>query len=136
MRSALTIGGAGIVAAGLLAAPLPVLGQTIDHLSALGPYLGDCVNRKLSAAGTRHAGRREVTFTLSFRADGTLFGEPRRSYSFPDASGQEQQLFITETAAAIVSCAPLPFSKALGGAMAGRIYRFQYRLQPSQELRA
>ena len=135
MRRPMTIAGAGI-AAGLLVAASPVQAQTIDHLSALGPYLGDCVNRKLRVSAARHAGRREVTFTLSFRADGTLFGEPRRSYSFPDASGQEQQAFITETAAAIVYCAPLPFSKQLGGAIAGRIYRFQYRLQPSQELRA
>jgi hypothetical protein len=135
MKWPCVIAGAG-VAASLLAAVPPVSAQTVSHLSALGPYLGDCVRRKLSASGARHTGRREVTFTLSFRADGTLFGEPRRNFSFPEASGQEQQLFITETAAAIVSCAPLPFSKALGGAIAGRIYRFNYRLQPSQELRA
>ncbi len=110
--------------------------QTIDHRSRIGPFLGDCVNRSLLLHDTNHSGHREVTFTLSFRSNGTIFGEPRRSFSFPEALGHEQQRFIADIARSIVSCAPLPFSKELGSAMAGRLYHFRYRLKPKQELRA
>jgi hypothetical protein len=54
----------------------------------------------------------------------------------PDAEQPAQKLFADDIAGALKSCTPLPFSKSLGGAIAGRPYSFRYKLQPKQDLRA
>ncbi len=106
----------------------------IDRLAQLGPYLADCVSRGLGDAV--FTGQREATFSISFRRDGTIFGEPRRTYSFPAAQIEDQSRFLRLTEEAIKRCAPLPFSKQMGEAIAGRPYRFHTILKPKKDIAA
>jgi hypothetical protein len=115
---------------------LPVQAQTIDRLDTIGPYLGECVNKIMRDKPVKHNGVREVAFRLSFRSDGSLIGEPRRTFSMPNAEQSAQKLFVDDIVGALESCTPLLFSKSLGGAIAGRPFNFRYKLQPKQDLRA
>jgi hypothetical protein len=131
------------IAASILAASIfffvsssPLQAQKIDRLDTIGPYLGACINKIMRGMSTKHSGLREVSFRLSFRSDGSLIGEPRRTYSMRDAEQKAQKLFVQDIADAVKTCTPLPFSKSLGGAIAGRAYFFRYKLQPQQDLRA
>jgi hypothetical protein len=124
---------AGIVAA-LLVAVAPASAQVIDEMSTIGPFFGACIEKHIAPEG--HRGPREATFRLSFRRDGTLFGEPTRTFSQPPATDPQQALFLQSLRKAMFACSPLPFSNALGGAMAGRPFPFRYILRASKDLRA
>ncbi len=121
------------LAAGL-SAPAAAHAQVIDRLDAIGPVLSACVERRTE--GALPAGRREVTFSVTFRRDGSIIGVPRRTHAFPGADAPEQADFIAAVANAIIACAPLPFSKELGEATAGRNFRFRYVVAPRQDKRA
>jgi hypothetical protein len=109
-------------------------GPPLDRLNQLGPYLAACVTRTIG--GVMFTGQRETTFSISFRRDGTLFGEPLRTHSFPAAHIEDQTRFLRLTEDAIRRCAPLPFSKELGEAIAGRPYRFHYIYKPKKDIPA
>jgi hypothetical protein len=106
-------------------------GAVIDRVDTLSPYLGACIEKRL--AGAVFTGQREATFSVSFRRDGSIFGQPTRTNSFPAADTADQAKFLRMTEDAIRSCAPLPFSKALGEAIAGRPYRFRYIFKPNKD---
>jgi hypothetical protein len=114
----------------------PIHAQSIDRLDTIGTYLGDCVHEKMRTQNTQHKGTREVVIRVSFRADGTFIGKPRHIFSMPVASQPAQQLYIADISNAMKSCTPLPFSKELSSAIAGRPFNFRYKLQPKQDLRA
>lgn len=101
----------------------------------IGPYLGDCIKQRLRQDRKRHVGQREVTLTMAFRADGTLIAAPRVAFSMPAADQPAQQQFIFDVVTSLANCTPLRFSSGLGGAIAGRPYRFRYRITNSQDLR-
>jgi hypothetical protein len=113
------------------AARVPQTGPVIDRVDTLGPYLGACIEKRL--AGEPFTGQREAIFSVSFRRDGSIFGQPARTHSFPAANTADQAKFLRMTEEAIRSCAPLPFSKALGEAIAGRPYRFRYIFKPNKD---
>jgi hypothetical protein len=104
--------------------------QVIDSLDAVGPYLDLCVTRELRAQGF---GPRAVTLRLSFRRDGTIIGNPVVTYSRPTRGEPDQERFIKLMTAAFRSCAPLPFSTALGAAIAGKIFTFNYTLTNAKD---
>jgi hypothetical protein len=106
-------------------------GPIIDRVDTLGPYLGACIEKRLT--GASFTGQREATFSVSFRRDGSIFGHPTRTHSFPAADTADQAKFLRMTEDAIRSCAPLHFSKALGEAIAGRPYRFRYIFKPNKD---
>lgn len=60
-----------------------------------------------------------VTVMLSFTRSGALQGEPRFTYMTPEASAETKALYQRAVVAAINACTPLPFSEALGNALAG-----------------
>jgi hypothetical protein len=107
--------------------------QTIDRLDSIGAFMQSCMSPKM--AGQRFVGRREVTLKVSFRNNGSIIGAVAHSYSFPPATGVEQQQFITAVKQAFVACTPLPFSKELGAAIAGRVSYHKYVHQPSKDIR-
>jgi hypothetical protein len=108
----------------------------IERLDAVGPALGACIKSKLASEGKRHAGNREVTLAMAFRADGTLMAPPTVAFSMPEATQPDQQRFVLDVSSALANCTPLRFSSSLGGAIAGRPYRFRYRINKSQDQRA
>ena len=61
-----------------------------------------------------------VTVMLTFTRSGALQGEPRFTYVTREASAETKALYQRAAVAAINACTPLPFTDALGNAVAGR----------------
>ncbi|NIK46498.1 hypothetical protein [Variibacter gotjawalensis] len=68
----------------------------------------------------------ELTVRLSFRADGTIFGEPRFTYYSAWASPEVRKAYRESVIEGLAGCAPLRFTPGMGGANAGRIFLFRY----------
>lgn len=62
----------------------------------------------------------EITLMFSLRRDGTLIGQPRATWSRLSGSSDEQRAFVASVLAALNRALPLPFTDAMGGAVAGR----------------
>jgi hypothetical protein len=62
----------------------------------------------------------QITVLLSFKRNGELLGKPRITYETPNASDDERLSYRVAMAQALRRCTPLPFTDALGNALAGR----------------
>jgi len=62
----------------------------------------------------------QITVMLSFKRSGELLGMPRITYETPNVSDDERLSYRVAMAQAIRRCNPLPFTEALGNALAGR----------------
>jgi hypothetical protein len=62
----------------------------------------------------------QITVLLSFKRSGELLGKPRITYETENASDDERLSYRVAMAQALRRCTPLPFTDALGGALAGR----------------
>jgi hypothetical protein len=70
----------------------------------------------------------EVTVRLSFSRAGAVIGEPRVTYIHSPTEMREK---IAESIlAAIKACTPLPFTPALGAAIAGRMFAIRFDSLP------
>jgi hypothetical protein len=68
----------------------------------------------------------DLTFQVSFKRNGELFGKPR-AISFARAvTDEERQRYYTAVAEAIDRCSPMPFTDSMGGAVAGRTFRINF----------
>ncbi|HWP27698.1 MAG TPA: hypothetical protein VNL39_15310 [Xanthobacteraceae bacterium] len=67
-----------------------------------------------------------ITVQFAFTRDGEIFGKPRILYESPDATPEQQSAYRMAVAAALARCSPLPFSKSLGNAVAGRVLAIQF----------
>src|SRR5262245_64241032 len=61
----------------------------------------------------------QITVLMSFKRNGELFGEPRITFHSRDASEAERTAYRTAVAETLKRCASLPFTDALGNALAG-----------------
>jgi hypothetical protein len=68
----------------------------------------------------------EVSVRLSFDRDGNIIGQPRFTYSSPDASAHERDTYRRAVIDSLARCAPLPLTAGLGGAIAGRPIAIRY----------
>ena len=67
---------------------------------------------------------------LSFSRTGAVIGEPRITYiSAPAHAGLREKITIS-VLAAIRACTPLPFTPALGEAIAGRMFAIRLNSLP------
>jgi hypothetical protein len=65
----------------------------------------------------------DLTFQVSFKRSGELFGKPRVvSFARPVAP-EERQRYYLAVAEAVDLCSPMPFTDAMGGASDGRTFR-------------
>jgi hypothetical protein len=62
----------------------------------------------------------QMSVRLSFKRTGEIIGAPRVTYTTPDAPRETRDAYHDAINAALARCAPLPFSKGMGGAVAGR----------------
>jgi hypothetical protein len=62
----------------------------------------------------------QITVLVSFKRSGELLGKPRITFETPDASDDERLAYRVAMAEALRRCNPLPFTEALGNALAGR----------------
>src|SRR5215475_11186624 len=61
----------------------------------------------------------QITVLMSFKRNGEMFGQPRITFQSNEASDAERASYQMAVAEMLKRCASLPFSEALGNAMAG-----------------
>lgn len=68
----------------------------------------------------------QITLQMSFRRNGELFGQPRITFESAGASDDERLAYRIAVAQMLQRCAPLPFTEALGNAVAGRPFTIRF----------
>ncbi|HKS61813.1 MAG TPA: hypothetical protein VJT13_08955 [Xanthobacteraceae bacterium] len=68
----------------------------------------------------------DLTFQVSFKRSGELFGKPRVVNFARPVTDEERQLYYAAVAEAVDRCAPMPFTDSMGGAVAGRPFRVNF----------
>ncbi|NJL07668.1 MAG: hypothetical protein HC900_04930 [Methylacidiphilales bacterium] len=71
----------------------------------------------------------DAIFQVSYRRNGTLFGRPRIIEFSRGVTTAERGIYYEAVARALTLCSSLPFSDALGGAVAGRTFRVVFKDQ-------
>jgi len=62
----------------------------------------------------------QMSVRLSFKRNGEPVGPPRITYVSPGTPPEVRKIYLDAITAALNRCTPLPFSRGLGGALAGR----------------
>jgi hypothetical protein len=62
----------------------------------------------------------QITVLMSFKRNGELFGQPRIVFQSREASDTERSPYRIAAAQMLKRCASLPFTEALGNAVAGQ----------------
>ena len=68
----------------------------------------------------------DLTFQVSFKRSGELFGKPRAVQFGRVVTPEERQRYYTAVAEAVDRCALMPFTESMGGAVAGRTFRINF----------
>jgi hypothetical protein len=68
----------------------------------------------------------QITVQMSFKRTGELLGQPRITFESAGASDDERLAYRIAVAQTLQRCAPLPFAKALGNAVAGRPFTMRF----------
>jgi len=102
----------------------------INTLNELGAALRACW---IPPSLARSRAGMQVTVQMSFRRNGELFGKPKVTFESSGASDDERLAYRIAVAAMLKRCASLPFTDALGNAVAGR--PFTMRLVDDRKLK-
>ena len=81
----------------------------------------------------------EITVIVSFNREGNILGRPRITYESENASDNDRLQYRIAVMETLERCTPLPFTEALGGAVAGRPLAIPFRTRktpPKPERRA
>jgi len=68
----------------------------------------------------------DVIFQVSFKRSGELFGKPRIVEFARPVTPEERGRYYAAVAEAIDRCSQMPFTEAMGGAIAGRVFRVNF----------
>jgi hypothetical protein len=86
-----------------------------NTLVELQHQLGTCMGDKsFGPAGSR------LTIMLMVKRDGSIFGQPRITFSHLEGDKEARQRFIDDAERAVDACLPLRITPSLGSAIAGR----------------
>ena len=102
----------------------------INTLNELGAALRACW---ISPSLDRSRSGMQLTVQMSFRRNGELFGKPKITFESSGASDDERLAYRIAVADMLKRCASLPFTDALGNAVAGR--PFTMRLVDDRKLK-
>jgi hypothetical protein len=102
----------------------------INTLNDLGAALRACW---IPPSLDRSRAGMQVTVQMSFRRNGELFGKPKITFESSGASDDERLAYRIAVADMLKRCASLPFTDALGNAVAGR--PFTMRLVDDRKLK-
>jgi hypothetical protein len=69
----------------------------------------------------------DLTFQVSFKRSGELFGKPHAINFARDVTPEERQRYYQAVAEAIDRCSQMPFTDSMGGAVAGRPFRINFQ---------
>jgi hypothetical protein len=100
----------------LMALPVPASAQQIDSLKEIFATLRSC----WKPPPRSQASPVEITVMVSFNREGAILGHPRITFETEGASDNDRLAYRISVMEALQRCTPLPFSEALGGAVAGR----------------
>jgi hypothetical protein len=92
-------------------------GHELDSLGALFEALRACwvpPPREDARAGM------QMTVRFSLKRSGEIIGTPRVTFTSPDAPSAVREAYHNAITAMLERCTPLPLSRGLGGAIAGR----------------
>jgi hypothetical protein len=62
----------------------------------------------------------QMSVRLSFKRNGEMIGTPRVTYTTPEATPEQRKAYLEAITATLDRCSPMPFTDAMGGAVAGR----------------
>jgi hypothetical protein len=68
----------------------------------------------------------DLTFQVSFKRSGELFGKPRAIQFARPITPEERGRYYTAVAEAVERCSQMPFTDQMGGAVAGRTFRVNF----------
>jgi hypothetical protein len=102
----------------------------INTLNELGAALRACW---IPPSLDRSRAGMQLTVQMSFRRSGELFGKPKITFESSGASDDERLAYRIAVADMLKRCASLPFTDALGNAVAGR--PFTMRLVDDRKLK-
>jgi hypothetical protein len=68
----------------------------------------------------------DLTFQVSFKRSGELFGKPRAIQFAREITPEERERYYQAVAAAVERCSQMPFTASMGGAVAGRTFRVTF----------
>jgi hypothetical protein len=91
--------------------------HTVDSIRAMFAALRTCWTPPPKDQA-RHG--MQYTIRFAFKRDGEMIAPPWRTYSSHDAPADVRDLYGAAIDAALRRCTPLPFSKGMGEAIAGR----------------
>jgi hypothetical protein len=79
----------------------------------------------------------DITVVVSFNREGAILGRPKITHESEQASDNDRLIYRVAVMEALQRCTPLPFTEALGGAIAGRplAIPFRTRNRPSPKPR-
>jgi len=63
---------------------------------------------------------------IAFKRNGEVLGQPRITYYRAGTQAEQREPFTRSVREAFERCTPLPFTKGLGGAVAGRPFLFRF----------
>jgi hypothetical protein len=68
----------------------------------------------------------DLTFQVSFKRSGELFGKPRAILFARPITPEERERYDKAVAEAVERCSQMPFTDSMGGAVAGRTFRVNF----------
>ena len=74
-----------------------------------------------------HANPIDITVVVSFNREGAILGHPRITHELEQASDNDRLIYRVAVMETLQRCTPLPFTEALGGAIAGRPFAIPFR---------
>lgn len=69
----------------------------------------------------------DITVVVSFNRQGAILGRPKITHESEHASDSDRLIYRVAVMEALQRCTPLPFTEALGGAIAGRPLAVPFR---------
>jgi len=68
----------------------------------------------------------QMSVRFAFKRNGEIIGTPRVTYATPGTPREVRDAYHQAITAALERCTPLPFTSAMGGAIAGRPIAIRY----------
>jgi len=81
----------------------------------------------------------DITVIVSFNRNGDILGHPRITYESEQATDNDRLMYRIAVMQALQRCTPMPFTETVGGAVAERPFKVEFRTlkpPPPKEKRA
>jgi hypothetical protein len=69
----------------------------------------------------------DITVIVSFKRTGDILGRPKITYESEQANDNDRLMYRIAVMEALQRCTPMPFTEAMGNAVAGRPFAIQFR---------